>query len=462
MGYLEIDVKIKGKLKAFQESARKFGMEIMRPAGIELDKLTDPSDVIDKDSVLWDVFKKFREQGFHKLIIPKAYGGTMGTLPSLALTLLNEQLCYADPGLGVSLTVACMPYVFATMSPEAEVRNWAHEFAEDKEANFIGCWALTEPDHGTDWVMGIGKTGGDPRRNLSVRGVKKGDEYIINGQKAAWVSNGTIASHAVLHIGLDESKGVHGSGIALCPLDLPGISRSKPLDKLGQRPLNQGEIIFNDVKLHKKYMLFSIPGIFGANSFGKTLFGLANSQMGVAFSSHARACLDEAFNFAKENTRNGLLLAEQEDIKLKIFRMFSKVETARLFSRKVADHLISKISGPVFSALSSSKATFWAAGQSLRTFENLYNKYDSVQAYAKKFTHPEEPSGLMEWSKYGIASKINATETALSTAEDAFQIMGEKSQSPDYPIEKMLRDARASLIEDGVNDSLAITAFEEL
>ena len=102
----------------------------------------------------------------------------------------------------------------------------------------MGCWAISEPDHGTDYMIDVA----DPAISPSVKGMLKGDEYIVNGQKAAWVSNGTIATHAVLHVGLDPSKGMKGQGLAIIPLDLPGISRAKPLDKIGQRPLNQGEI----------------------------------------------------------------------------------------------------------------------------------------------------------------------------------------------------------------------------
>ena len=90
----------------------------------------------------------------------------------------------------------------------------------------IGCWAITEPDHGSDWILG----GNDPQCGPSVKAVLKGDEYILNGEKSAWVSNGTIATHATLHVSLDPSRGMQGQGLAIIPLNLPGISRGKPLD----------------------------------------------------------------------------------------------------------------------------------------------------------------------------------------------------------------------------------------
>ena len=65
---------------------------------------------------------------------------------------------------------------------------------------------------------------------------------MINGTKAAWVSNGTIAKYAALFLSLDPSMGMEGGGVACVPLDLPGITRGKPLNKIGQRALNQGPL----------------------------------------------------------------------------------------------------------------------------------------------------------------------------------------------------------------------------
>ncbi len=463
MAYIDLNFKMTRKMTKMQQAAREFSMQVMRPAGIELDKLSDPEDVVAKDSVLWDVFKTFRQEGFHKLLIPKGFGGWMGAYDPMVQILINEQMGYGDGGLTVSLMVSALPFFYALFSPSAEVRNWARIYAEDKDADLVGCWAITEPNHGSDWLVGTSSQGADPRTGPSLTAVKKGDEYILNGWKAAWVSNGTIATHATLHVGLDPSQGIHGSGLAFCPLDLPGISRGKPLNKLGQRALNQGEIIFEDVKLHKKYMVFPIPGIYGANTFGQTFLGFANSFMGVTFSNQAQAIVDETLKFANETVVDGKLLAEYEDIRIKIFRMFARAEATRLYARNVMKHLMDLILNPLAPMALSTRATFWSVGRTLAACSNMYEKYDIVRNLTKKYiTHPEEPNDFMEWSKYGISSKLNATETAFKLAGEAVQIFGEKAQSYEYPIGKMLRDAKAALIEDGVNDALALAAFEEL
>ena len=462
MGYLDFDVKMGRKLVTLQETAREFGREVVRPAGVALDRLHDPAEVIAEKSVLWDVIRGFRERGLHRLMLPAAFGGTMGRLPSMATVLLAEQLGYADGGLAISLLVSGMPFSFAMLSAHAEIRDWARAYVEDTRGEIIGCWAITEPDHGTDWIMGVSKAGSDPRLAPGLTAVKKGNEYILNGWKAAWVSNGTIATHAVLHVGLDAAQGVHGSGIALCPLDLPGISRGAPLNKVGQRALNQGEIIFDEVRLPEKYMLIHIPGVFGANPFGHAFLGAANSTMGATFAGLARAVLDETLAFVRNHTRNGVLLAEREDIRIRMFRMFARVEASRLLACKAADHFLAMSAGPVFSLMSRFKATYWTAGKALNSYLNAYQKYPFVRDLAARFDNPAKPHKLTEWGKYGVASKITATETAYDVAGEALKIFGEAAFTPEYPIEKMLRDARAAMIEDGVNDALAMASYESI
>jgi len=409
MSHLDLELNLTDEARAMQDTVKKFGVEIMKPAGIELDKLADPADVIADGSVLYDVFKTFRELGLHKMGLPQALGGMQEDMPPGAMPLIWEALGYADAGLAISLTAAIFPFYIAMISPEPEMQELVKAFAEDTESEMIGCWALTEPDHGSDWIMGALPGMDDPTCAPSVRAVLKGDEYIINGTKAAWVSNGTIATHGAVHVSLDPSKGMHGTGLAVIPLDLPGIFRGKPLDKLGQRPLNQGEIIFEEVKIPKQYMVVADTAAMTA-MMPMILTG-GNTGMGNFFSGLAQAAFDEAFKYTKERIQGGQPIIKHQNIQLKLFNMFTAVEAARAFARKVA----------------------------------LYN-------------FANEPGSLA----HAIASKNFATGTAFKVASEAIQIFGGSGLSKEYPIEKMFRDARAALIEDGVNESLALVGAADL
>jgi alkylation response protein AidB-like acyl-CoA dehydrogenase len=300
--------------------------------------------------------------------------------------------------------VSCLPFNMASLFPVPEMQAMAKDFCEDREGKMIGCWAITEPDHGTDWSLG----GVDAKCGPSVKAVLKGDEYIVNGEKSSWVSNGTIATHAILHVSLDPSRGMQGQGLAIIPLDLPGISRGKPLDKMGQRPLNQGSIIFEDARIPRNYMVIPDPDFINASS-GQGL-ATVNGGMAIVFAGLAKAAFDEAFKYSRERIQGGRPLCEHPTIKLKLMKMFSLVEAARASARRMG----------------------------------LYN-----------FANPFTPSVV-----HAVAAKCLSTETATYVASEAMQIFGGYGLAKEFVIEKMYRDATASMIEDGVNDALSIKANE--
>jgi alkylation response protein AidB-like acyl-CoA dehydrogenase len=407
MGIRELDLNLTAEQKGMRDMVKKFGAEVVRPAGVELDRLHDPADVTAQGSVLWNVYKKFRELGLHKATIPKTSGGLLGDIDPMSQVLMVEEMGYADSGLAISFGVDCMPFALAALSPDLQLQNWARAYCEDTRGELIGCWAITEPDHGSDWVLAHMEETRDPRIAPNVRAVLKGDKYIVNGQKSAWVSNGSIATHASLHVCLDSTKGMKGTGVAIVPLDLPGISRGKPLNKIGQRPLNQGEIFFEEVAIPKSWMVFPDPSVL--ESFREISLSKVNGGMGIVFAGLAKAAFDEAFKYSKERIQGGKVIFEHQNIKLKLFKMFAMVESTRSLTRRMA----------------------------------LYNAV----------TMP--PSG-----PHAVASKVLATECAFRVASEAIQIFGGYGLSKEYPVEKMFRDARASMIEDGVNETLSLAAME--
>jgi alkylation response protein AidB-like acyl-CoA dehydrogenase len=411
MGFRELNVDLTDEHIALRDAARKFLEGVWRPASIALDRLSDPQEVIAKNSVLWDVFRKTLKLGYHKMGFSRAVGGL--ELDILSLALVCEEMGWAAPDLAVSLAVSITPFAYAQLSPDPEIRHLTRKFCEDTDAGMIGCWAITEPDHGSDWILLDSEQGKDPRIVPRVRALADGDHYVLNGQKSSWVSNGTIATHAALWVSLDPSKGMEGGGIAVVPLHLPGVSRGKPLNKLGQRALNQGEIFFDHVRIPKSMMIAQEP--LGFKFMSHAQLALANGLMGLCFAGTAQSALEEAMKYAKTRVQGGQPICGHQAVKGKLFDMFASVEAARSLARRVA----------------------------------IYNG-----GLLKKLQLPAV--------HYAMAAKILSTETAFRVASEAIQIHGGYGLCKDYYVEKIFRDARAAMIEDGTNEVLALAGAERL
>ena len=154
--------------------------------------------------------------------------------------------------------------------------------------------------------------------------------------------------------------------------------------------------------------------IQGPDAYGlawEMLLTLANSAMGQQFVGVARAAYDCALAYAKERVQGGVPIFEHQSVKARLFKMFTQVEAARSLARRVS----------------------------------IYNATNQP--------------GLVQ---YSIASKVFSTNTAFEAASSALQIYGGNGLSREYPIEKLLRDARASMIEDGCNDILSLVGAEKL
>jgi alkylation response protein AidB-like acyl-CoA dehydrogenase len=322
--------------------------------------------------------------------------------------LLLDEMGYASPSLAVCIGACSFPYMFAMLSEEPEMQDLVRKFCNDTEAKLTGCWAITEPDHGSDVLYIEGEHSKDPRSAPQVRAVLDGDHYVINGQKAAWVSNGTFASHAALFLSLDPSKGSEGGGIATIPLDLPGITRGKPLDKMGQRALNQGEIFFDNVRLPRSYMICEDTETY--TSMLNMILTRANAGMGLLFAGTARAAFDEGLRYAKERVQGGKVIFEHQSIKLKLFNAYRQIEAARALLWKAS----------------------WLASSGT----------------------PHLPTAM--------AARTMATDMAIQVTSDMVQVFGGYGISKEHPVEKFYRDAKLLQIMDGTNEMVALKAAEQL
>jgi alkylation response protein AidB-like acyl-CoA dehydrogenase len=407
MAYLDLNKDLTDEQKTLKDEIHRFAAEVLRPASIELDKMADPADVIADGSPLWDVFRAAYKLGHHKAGLPEALGGS--NLSPLARHIHGEELGWGSADFAITLGVAPFPFTFAAMSGNQDImRDIVLPFVNDTEAKYIGCWAITEPEHGSDTLMVGTENFENPTTACSLRARLDGDEWVVNGQKAAWVSNGTIATHALAFLGIDDARGQAGNGVAVLPLDLPGVTKGKPLDKLGQRALNQGEIFFDDVRVPKPYMLVQPEGY--TFIIDSVLAG-ANAGMGTIFTGVARAAFEESLDYTRQRIQGGKPICEHQAVQMKLMDMFVTVEAARALSRAAL----------------------------------IYNSETTPPA-----------------TQYSIASKVFCTQAAFQVASDGLQLHGGYGLTKEMLIEKLFRDARASMIEDGTNEVLSLTGARKV
>ncbi len=403
MSTVDYELDLDETSRAMQETVHRFAEEVMRPVGRELDQMADPQDTIAEGSVMWEAMEKYRELG----IGSTGADSDFSPLESARIqAIINEELGWGDAGLALSLAMQGGGLVssMANMSGHQELMSRYG----GSNLNEIGCWAITEPDHGSDTLAMNQPHFTDPSIKANCIATKDGDEYVIRGQKSSWVSAAPIATVMALYCTIEGNRGFEGGGVAIVPLDLPGISKGKVLDKLGQRAMPQGEVFFDEVRIPADYM------IFDQDSYKIALHGtltMANSWMGVTFAGVARSAFELANQYSKERIQGGKPICEHQSVKLRLFDMYRKVESASAFARRVS------------------------------------------------ILNAATENGKLH---YAIASKTLATRTAFDVASEALQIFGGNGLTKEYPIEKIMRDARASMIEDGCNEVLSIVGASDL
>jgi len=394
LGPLGAEPELSETAAMVQQTVHRFAAEVMRPIGIKLDRMT-PEEAIAPQSPYWQALRQFHELGFGidtlLALEPAERAKTM--------CILFEELGWGDSGLAISFGAGLLPALMSAALGNSFCRSLA---PDDK----LGCWAITEPDHGSDMLdanrMIFHPQGSYGRPNCVAS--LSGDEVVINGQKSAWVSNGITAGVCILYCAADTGSGpdTRRGAVVIVPMDAKGVSRGKPLDKIGQRALNQGEIFFENVRLSREHLLAGPDQYQGAVY---AIHTFANAIMGTVFTGCARSAFELALDYAHERKAGGVPIIRHQSVALRLFHMFRKVEAARALTHRVVHY-------------------------------NFASPQPSLHA--------------------AMTAKVTATQTSFEVASDAVQIFGGNGLTREYPVEKIMRDARASLIEDGCNEILAI------
>jgi acyl-CoA dehydrogenase len=324
------------------------------------------------------VFAKAHEVGLMNTHVPEEYGGP--GLSYLDGCLIEEELSWGCSGITTSLGangLAAAPVILA--GSEAIKKQYLGMLTEElKYASFC----LTEPGAGSDVS------------SMRTRAVKKGDKYVINGQKC-FITNGTYADWYTVYAKTDPDAGHRGISAFLVPRD-DTVVIDKKEDKMGQRASNTATVTFNDTEIPADHLLGEENKGFkiAMMTLDRTRPGVAAMATGIA-----RAAMEYAVEYSKERVQFGVPIAMHQAIQFMIADMATKVHMSRL-----------------------------ATWNSAVLLDNgMRNTLES--SHAKRF----------------------AADSAMEVATDAVQVYGGYGFIKEYPVEKLMRDAKIMQLYEGTS-----------
>jgi glutaryl-CoA dehydrogenase (non-decarboxylating) len=304
-----MDFKLSKELEMLQKAVREFAAKKIAPFADEWDR--------DHYYPYDEVIKPMGKLGFFGTVIPEAYGGEdMGWLAAMIVT---EEIARVSSSLRVQVNMQTLGSAFT-------IYKYGNESIRNKyipklvSADFIGCFAITEPDAGSD-VM-----------SMSSAAENKGDHWLLNGSKT-WISNADIADAAVYYAYTDRDKGSKGLSAFVVELkNFNGIKTSR-LEKMGSHSSPTGEIFLNDTRVPLENILGN-PGdgvkiLF--ESLNHTRLSAAAGAVGVA-----QACLDISLKYCNQRKQFGKPIGEFQMNQDMIAQMSTEIEAARLLVYKAA------------------------------------------------------------------------------------------------------------------------------
>jgi acyl-CoA dehydrogenase len=369
--------------KALRQLAREFAEKEIRPKAAEYDESsTHPLDVI----------AKAHEVGLMNPHIPEEYEG-LG-LPGFDGMLVGEELSWGCSGIAVSIganTLGAGPVLLA--GTDEQKRDWLPPLLEEP---ILCSFGLTEPDAGSDVAR------------IKTSAERRGDEYVLNGSKT-FITNAGHAAWTVVFAKTDASKGHRGLSAFIVPMDSPGVTVEKHLDKMGQRSTDTSAFSLQDV---------AVPA---ANRIGEEGDGFKIAMMTLDFTRPgtaagavgvAQAALDHAVDYAKERVTFDVPIAMHQGVNFLVADMATEIEAARLLVWQAA----------------------WMLDSGYGRKATLYS------SFAKRF----------------------AADTAMKVTTDAVQIFGGYGYIREYPVEKLMRDAKLFQIYEGTSQIQRLVIAREI
>ena len=368
--------------EALRREIREFAAREIAPNVMKWDEVSEfPLDVV----------KKLGKMGLLGVIFPPEYGGA--GLGYVDYVLAIEELAAVDGSIGIIVAAhnsLGTNHIFIAGN-EAQKKKYVSKLASGE---WLASWGLTEPGAGSD------------ASNSRTTAVKKGDRYVLNGNKT-FITNGHYADLAVVIAATDKSKGTHGLSAFVVEKGTKGFRPGKKENKLGLRASDTSELIFEDCEIPEENLL-------GAEGEGfidamRVLDGGRISIAALALGI-GRGALDSALKYVKERRQVGKAIAEFQGIQWKLADMATELDAARLLTQRAA------------------------------VLKDAGRKVTRESSMAKLFS----------------------SEVAVRICDDAVQLFGGYGFIKDYPAEKYYRDVKLCTIGEGTSEIQRMVIAREI
>ncbi|MBY0085007.1 acyl-CoA dehydrogenase [Brevibacillus brevis] len=337
------------------------------------------------------ILKKMGEMGLMGIPIAEEWGGAGADFISYILAIHEISKVSATVGviLSVHTSVGTNPILY--FGTEEQKRKYVTKLASGE---YLGAFALTEPHAGSD------------ASSIRTTAVKKGDEYILNGNKV-FITNGGEADTYIAFAVTDVTKGTKGISAFIVDKDTPGFMVGKKEKKMGLHGSYTTELVFDNARVPAANLL----GQEG-EGFCIAMANLDSGRIGIAAQALGicEAAVQYATEYARERKQFGQSIAKQQAIAFKLADMATKAEVARLLVYRAA----------------------WLRSKGIAC--------GMEASMAKRF----------------------ATDSAMELATEAVQIFGGYGYTREYPVERLFRDAKVTQIYEGTNEIQRIVIAKHL
>jgi alkylation response protein AidB-like acyl-CoA dehydrogenase len=341
----------------------------------------------------WEMVDLMRENGLYGIDFPEAYGGSGAGM--LALAIAVEELSKVDAACGLLVAdheLGSLPIMLA--GNEEQKQRFLPKLATGEH---LAAFALTEPAAGSDVAR------------LRCRAEKDGDSYILNGTKN-FITNGGVADIITVYAITDlEGKAHKNAAVFVVEKDTPGFSVGKKEDKLGIRWSDTVELIFEDCRVPAENLLGQDNE--GFHVMMKTLDfsrpGVAAQALGIA-----AGALEYATGYAKERESFGKPIIRHQGVGFKLAEMAMRTEAAR---------------------------------------QLLYKTCALYQELAKDMSRLSA-----ELIRMSSMSKCLCGDVAMWVTIEAVQVLGGYGYVKEFPVERMMRDAKITQIYEGTNEIMRL------